>query len=376
MVNNKQSFLYLSLSFLLLGISFSSCQKKTSEEKEIHYTLDGDTIILTQASNIATRLKLLKITTGQFSTEISTAGVVKAIPNQYAEIASPFAGRVLKSFIRLGQNVSPGTPIFEISSPDYFNAQKEFFDAQQELKQTELNLNRQRDLLENGVGIQRELEEAETAYNTKKSALSNASAALKIFNADPTETVLGQPLIVRSPIQGEVIGNNIVIGQYLKEDAAPIAIVAELTKVWIAGEVKEKDINLIHSLDEVEVTAAAFPDKIIKGKLYHISKIVDEDTRSVQVLVECDNEDKGLKPGMYITVRFIGAPKASILIPTKAVLQMDEQTFVFVQTDKNKYIKRVIEGEAIANGETWVKSGLKAGETIVQEGGIFLLEAK
>jgi cobalt-zinc-cadmium efflux system membrane fusion protein len=364
------------IKVLVLSTFLSACKNNSSEQDEANYTIDGKIISLKENANIKSRIKVEKVVAEDFRLELVTAGIVRSIPNNYAEIAPPFAGRILKSFVRLGQKVEPGYPIFEISSPDYFNAQKEYFDAKQEFKQAELNLKRQQDLLKNGVGVQRELEEAETDFATKKSALKNAAAALRIFNINPENTVLGQPLIVTSPIKGEIVDNNIVIGQYLKEDAAPIAIVAELSKVWIVGQVKEKDIRFIHELDEVQVNIAAFPDRIIKGKVYHVNEIVDEETRSVQVLIECDNKERDLKPGMYVTVRFIDTPEPAILINSKAVLQMNDHQFVYVQVGKDQYEKRKIETEGTSNGKVVVKSGLKSGDMVVCEGGIYLLELK
>ena len=73
----------------------------------------------------------------------------------------------------------------------------------------------------------------------------NASAALEVYQVEhPENMILGQPLVVRSPISGEIIENNIVTGQYLKDDTEPVAIVADLSEVWIAAQVKEKDIPL------------------------------------------------------------------------------------------------------------------------------------
>src|SRR5690606_37556679 len=226
--------------------------------------------------NLKSQLAFNTVAEEDFVMEFTTAGTVKAIPTAYAEVAPPFAGRVLKSYIRLGQKVDAGSPIFEISSPDYFNAQKDYFDAEQEFRQAELNLKRQQDLLKNGVGVARELEEAETEFATKKTAFSNASAALQIFNIKPEGVTLGQPLVVESPIKGDIVTNNIIIGQYLREDAKPLAVVAELSKIWIVGQVKEKDIRFIQRLDKVEVKIAAFPERTIGGKIYHVNEIVNE----------------------------------------------------------------------------------------------------
>lgn len=366
-------------ALLLLAVASSfllhSCGN-SKEEDHGHtagYTIKGDTVVLTENSNIKSKLNFSTVAEQDFVMELTTAGIVRAIPTAYAEIAPPFAGRVLKSYVRLGQKVNAGSPVFEISSPDYFNSQKEYFDAKQEFRQAELNLKRQQDLLKNGVGVQRELEEAETEFTTKKSALSNASAALKIFNIDPENTVLGQALIVVSPIRGDILTNNIVIGQYLREDAEPLAIVAELSKVWIVGQVKEKDIRFISGLDEVEVMVAAFPDRTIKGKIYHVNEIVNEETRSVEVLVECENPNHDLKPGMYVTVLFKDTPEIAILVPSKSVFQKEEKQFVFVKIDDNRFEKRQIETAGTSNGNVIVTSGLKTGDVIVSEGGSLMI---
>ena len=62
-------------------------------------------------------------------------------------------------------------------------------------------------------------------------------------------------------------------------------------------------------------------DRNITGKVYHVNEIVDEATRSVKVLIECDNPDRKLKPGMYATVNFSTAPVNSIMIPVTALMQ-------------------------------------------------------
>ena len=70
--------------------------------------------------------------------------------------------------------------------------------------------------MKNKVGVQKELEEAEVNYELKKKDYENMVAALKVFQINPDEMALGQPLIVRSPIAGEVVKDRIVIGQYMR----------------------------------------------------------------------------------------------------------------------------------------------------------------
>jgi len=184
------------------------------------------------------------------------------------------------------------------------------------------------------------------------------------------------PLVVVSPIQGEVVTNNIVMGQYLKEDAPPIAVIAELSKVWIAGQVKEKDIRFLQNLTSVEVNISALPDKKIMGKIYHINEIVNEETRSVEVLVECENDDRLLKPGMFVNVKFINTVEKKVFVPAKAVLQFNDKNYVLVQTSRNQYVKRYVETGITENDKIQILNGLKPGETIISEGAFYLLDAK
>ena len=369
---NASNFLWLIL--VSTGLLYScNNSRESSDESTVRYTIKGDTIVLADNGNLKSQLAFNTVAEEDFVMEFTTAGTVKAIPTAYAEVAPPFAGRVLKSYIRLGQKVDAGSPIFEISSPDYFNAQKDYFDAEQEFRQAELNLKRQQDLLKNGVGVARELEEAETEFATKKTAFSNASAALQIFNIKPEGVTLGQPLVVESPIKGDIVTNNIIIGQYLREDAKPLAVVAELSKIWIVGQVKEKDIRFIQRLDKVEVKIAAFPERTIGGKIYHVNEIVNEETRSVEILVECENPNHDLKPGMYVTVLFKDMPERVVLVPSKSVFQKEEKQFVFVKIDARQFEKRQVETAGTSNGNIIVTSGLRTNEIIVTNGGSLML---
>lgn len=257
--------------------------------------MSNQVISLTENSNLKSRIKIVEVAEEDFTFDLVTAGLVKAIPNHYAEIGSPFSGRIVKSFIKLGQKVSVNQPLFEISSPDYFEAQKGYFDSKQEYKQATLNLKRQADLLANGVGVRQEYEEAETENSIAKAAFDNATAAIKIYNVQPSSLALGQPLVVRSPIEGEILENNIVLGQYINDDSEPVIKIAALNKIWIVGKVKEKDIQHLTKLNKVQIELAAYPDQPIEGTIYHVNEIVDEETRSIDVLIEADNNNRILK---------------------------------------------------------------------------------
>jgi membrane fusion protein, heavy metal efflux system len=362
--------------FIISIAIIASCHQNSNREPPTLIKLYADSIINADNSNLNGKIKTIKINPQPFQKKIVTSGIVKAIPNNYAEIASPFSGRIIRSFVSLGQKVNVGSPVFEISSPAFFETGKTYYQSKQEMQLAEKNFKRQQDLFNNGVGTQKDLDEAEVTYEMTKRDFENSIASLKVYHVIPEELVLGQPLIVRSPIKGEIVENNIVIGQYLKEDADPVAIVAELSKVWVIGQLKEKDINSVHKSDEVEIRMTGMADSPVKGKVFHIGEMLDESTRSVQIFVLCDNTDRIMKPGMFVTSTFSENRAEVILVPTSSLYQLEGASFVFISLGNNKFLKRIVEVNGTDSNRVIIKSGLRPSDEIVTEGGSLLLEIK
>jgi cobalt-zinc-cadmium efflux system membrane fusion protein len=365
----------LCLAMLCLVI-VSSCKKENEDKENHNFKMNGDIIEVPNSSPLYSKLKTINIVDSVCELETTVSGSIKAIPNNYAKIASPFPGRITKSFVNLGQKVSQGSPIFEISSAEFYETGKNYYQAKQEFELATKNLKRQKDLIKNGVGVQKDLEEAEVNYELKHKEKERAEASLRVFNIDPQKLTLGQPLTVRSPISGTVIENNIVRGQYLKEDAEPIALVAELSKVWAVAQVKEKDINSISLDEEVTIYCANDTEQTYTGKIYHVGETLDEATRSIQVIIECDNPKFKLKPGMYVSVKFCGKKRNTISAPAKSVFIEGDKSFVFVKVGEGKYQKRYVKTGSNFNDRILIEDGLKPNEIIVGEGAYYLIEAK
>lgn len=359
---------------MLLLCSCGNRNNIKSDNQDI--SIKNDIITVSENAPVLNKIKTQKVEKSHYQAQFSTSGMVKAIPTSYAEIATPFAGRIVRSFVRLGQNVNVGSPLFEISSPAFFETGKSYFAAKQEMEQAQKSLTREKDLYANHVGVGKDVEEAQVTYELKKQDYENAKSALKVFQVNPASMQLGEPLVVRSPIAGKVVANNIIIGQYIKEDSAPLAVVANLKKVWVVAHVKERDIRLIERLQEVEIHLSASPDEPLKGKIYHISEMLDEATRSVEVIIECDNAAGKMKPFMYGTVMLTDAQTDALLIPTAAILQQQESNYVLVAVGVRRFKKVQIDVASTVNDKSVVTSGLNAGDEVAVEGAFYLLDAK
>lgn len=369
--------IYLAaIIWTVLSMCITSCGN--THTADTRTATNDSIIILPKDSPIASKLTISAITMSPYKATFTVSGIVKAIPTSYAEIATPFEGRIVRSFVSLGQQVSVGSPIFEISSPAFFETGKAYFQSRQERDLALKNLNRERDLLANNVGAAKEVEQAQTEYDLRCKEYENVLSALKVFQIDPSTMTLGQPLVVRSPIGGKVVQNSIVIGGWVKQDAAPMAVVADLSKVWVVAAVKERDIAMIDELAEVEVHLSSEPERAIHGKIFHVSEMLDPDTRSAQVIVECDNSDRTLKPYMYGTVTLTMGQSEAILVPTAAILQHADSRYVLVKTGADRFEKRNIEEITSLNdgSTTVVGGGVSVGEEIVTDGAFYLIDEK
>ncbi len=364
----KRKLLYSTLFGCTL---LFSCSTKPENPTAEPYSIVGDTVHIANGEVLKNKIKLDRVSQELVASEVVTAGTIQAIPTQYAYIAPPFAGRVVRSYIKLGEKVKQNTPLFDIISSEYTTAQKEYFQAESDRDLAKLNLDRQKDLMANGVGSQKENEEASNALFIAEKEYENASMALQVFQTNPSQMTLGEPLVVRSPIAGDVIENSIVTGQFISSETDPVAVIANLDKVWIVAQVKEKDIRFIHQGDKIEVQIAALPNHPIEGTVYYIDESIDMETRSIKVLSVCDNYDKQLKLGMYATIHFTDQPKPSLVVPEKAILQGEDHSYIYVEVKENMFIPCPVHVESTHDGKAIITGDLKKGDVIVSEGGYY-----
>jgi cobalt-zinc-cadmium efflux system membrane fusion protein len=365
-----------SLCLMALYACGNHIDNNHAEHKQ--FAIEGEYITVGEDSPLLQNIRIQAVETTDYRATFTAPGVVQAIPSRYAEIASPFVGRIAKTFVRLGQKVSPGSPVFEISSPDFFEASKAYYQAEQEMELALKNLNRERDLLANRVGAAKELEEAEVNYEIKKKDYEHARAAVGVYQiADPVDSVFTQSLIVRSPIAGRVVKDRLVIGQYIREDADALVVVADLDKVWVSARVRERDIALIDAVDAVDVTLPSLPaGEVVAGEIFHVGEWVDEETRSVEVIIECDNRERRIKPFMYGTVHFTGRPAPAVVVPNSAVLQDEDRRYVLVSEGNNRFRKATIDIAETDGQQTVIRSGAGRGDSIVTEGAFYFIDAR
>lgn len=365
-----------NILLLMAVLLLCACGRNKEEQQGNEFMVNGDIITVDPNSPILEKLTTETVSIGNYSIEFSTSCEARPLPACYAEVANPCSGRITRSLVRLGQRVQAGSPLFEMNAPDYNEVVKSYLEAKGEMTLAQQNYNRVKELFQNRVASQRDLDEAKLAYETQQHEYQSYRAALQAYQVNPDNVVMGAPLIVRAPIAGEVLKCDIVIGQFLKDDAEPVVVVADINKVWVVANVKEKDLPMLEGVEDVMVSLVAMPNDTIKGKICHVSELLDAETRSVEVMIECENPQRHIKPGMYGTVSFNCTEKPAVRIPTSALLQEEENAYVLVTISNNQFRRAAVVCSESKDDFTLVESGINEGDKIVVSGAFYMLSAR
>ena len=180
---------------------------------------------------------------------------------------------------------------------------------------------------------------------------------------------------VRAPFAGTVIERQATQGSAVTP-GTPLLVISDLSRVWITAEVDEALIGRVVTGGAVTIAAAAYPGESFTGKLTTVGDIVNPTTRRVTLRVEADNADRRLKPQMFVTVALgSSASRRVLVVPSRAVQQMEGETVVFVRSGADQYGRRAVATGTDVAGEVEIVKGLKEGEVVVTAGA-FLLKSE
>ena len=365
---NKKYFVLMLCASVVLG-----CRSRNNSGEEASssgFIANGDIVTIEQNSTLSEKLVLERVSPREISSNFTTTASVGPRPDSYAEVASPFSGRISRILVRLGDKVARGQALYEISSADFMEAVKEYVENGNAFSAASSNLNRKKALHGSGIVSDRELEEARVACSDAEAALALSRQVLSTFGVDPSSAKVGQPLRVLSPIPGVVVRDELVLGRILSDgDEAPIAV-ADLSSVWVTANVKE---SLVHGIEKGQgVGIESAGRSLSQGTVRYVGEMLDEKTRTVPVVVECPNEGRDLKPGMFVSAAFSKHLDNAITVPTAAVFQGEGSKFVYVQQEGLSFRKVQVQTENLDEDVALVTSGLEGGETVIAKGGIYL----
>jgi Cu(I)/Ag(I) efflux system membrane fusion protein len=187
--------------------------------------------------------------------------------------------------------------------------------------------------------------------------------------------VVERTLTLRAPVSGFVIEKNVLAGQRIMAGEALYRI-ADLSTVWVEGEIYEQDLWTVRLGQRVVAELQALPGEEFLGRVSYIYPTIDPATRTARVRVELPNAALALKPGAYATLRLTGTGRLNTLsVPRTAVLSTGERHLVFVRLPDGMLEPRGVDIGMATDDRIEVLRGLAIGDTVVASA-TFLLDAE
>ena len=288
------------------------------------------------------------VSKGDISNSVTATGTIEPVIE--VEVGTQVSGIIDKIYVDYNSKVKKDQLLAQID-PALFEAtvgqrraalnvsKAEVQVAENEVDYAKKNLARIKKLNASRYSADKELDLAEKEYNNsvaqlalKKAQVEQAQAAL-----DSAETELRYTKII-SPVEGIVVSKEVEVGQTVAasfQTPTLFNVAEDLTKMQIEASVVEADIAKVHNGQTVEFSVDSFPDEVFYGKVTQVRNeaINTSNVVTYEVIIEVDNKDLKLKPGMTANVEIITAEKKDILLAPNKALR-------FYITDENGETKR------------------------------------
>lgn len=179
---------------------------------------------------------------------------------------------------------------------------------------------------------------------------------------------------VTTPIGGVIQTMDVRNGMIVRAGDT-LANINGLDPLWLEAAVPERALGDIVVGNTVTAVLRAFPGKTYTGQVIAILPEARVDTRTVTVRTSLDNADARLRPGMFADVRIeAGEPRATLLVPSEAVIRTGQRTLVYVATEGGRYQPRIVQTGREQGGRTEIVEGLTESQQVVASGQ-FLLDS-
>ncbi|MBI3716886.1 MAG: efflux RND transporter periplasmic adaptor subunit [Betaproteobacteria bacterium] len=210
--------------------------------------------------------------------------------------------------------------------------------ARAQLTLAESNFNRNTKLVAQGFISATTLDGYRQALDAAKAQVQVSEAQLERARADLDNS------IIRSPIDGVIIKRTADLGQTVAASFQTpnlFVIAADLKRMQIDTNVSEADVGLLKTGQTVRFIVDAFPDRDFDGKVrqFRLAANITQNVVTYNVVIDVDNPEELLKPGLTAQVRIITANRPDAMrVPTAALRYRPSDLEVAMDAMKKKML--------------------------------------
>lgn len=298
-------------------------------------------------------------------------GDIQAVRN--VQIYARVKGYLEHIYVDEGKRVRKGQVLFRINSEEYqtelATAKANLKSAIAEAKAAELEMARVKDLVQKNVVSATELEVVNARYDALAAKIEAARSA------ENSAAIHLEYTNIRAPFDGIIDRIPYKMGSLINEGTL-LTTVSDTKAVNVYFNVSEKEYlefvkssaSLQDGHREVDLYLADGSHFPSKGTIETLEGEFDEGTGSIAFRARFLNGDELLKHGSSGTVRLTNRIDSALLVPQKAVFEIQDKSYVFVINDHNQVSTRSFVPRTRLGNHYVVESGIAAGDRIVYEG--------
>ena len=352
--------------------------KSSSDSRQNTQSHTKDIYSIKLKPEMARHLKVGLPVSLEIADTLRVPGRVEADERTLVRVGANVTGRIVEVNAMLGDKVHSGTVLAKISSPELTKAQLAFLRANSQTTLAERAAERAHQLLMADVIGGAELQRRESELQVFRAELSAATDQLRLLGVGSKAlsnlAKLGRILPsveITVPTKGIVIERKVALGQVVKPSDQLFAI-ADLSSVWVVGDVPEQSARRVKVNQHVEIYIPALGDVRLIGRIVFVADTVDPETRTVMVRTLVENKRRNLKPAMLARMYITGVQHKQLVIPEGAVVREDNRDHVFIAQGDDHFLLVPVElGEAVDHVRPVLK-GLTEDRRIVLDGAFHL----
>jgi cobalt-zinc-cadmium efflux system membrane fusion protein len=335
-------------------------------------TRQGERILVPAGSALRTRLSVIAAQTQRVVPKLVLPGVVESDPARTAAVLPALGGRVLELKVGLGERVVRGQVLAVIDSADLAQAYDDNDKAADAFRLAEKALGRQKEQSKIGTVSDQDLDQAKSNYVQAQAEYLRTQAHLKTLGVPADAEPASRRLRVLAPVAGSITSLAVTPGTIINDPSQSIMTIADLSTVWVAAMVPEKDVGDISKNQDADVSLVAYPGRVLHGKVLFVSDVIEPDSRRNKLRIAFANADYSLKPNMFATVTVVAAEESRIVLPASALLMNNDRTTVFVAVAPWTFERRTVDPQLEEGDTVAIRSGINPGDQVVVKGGILL----
>jgi multidrug efflux system membrane fusion protein len=218
-------------------------------------------------------------------------------------------------------------------------------------------------------------------YDLYQANLAVARATLQSDRAaqELAQTQLDYARIV-APFDGIAGAPLVWPGAQISADSTDIVVLNQVEPVRVAFNIPEDSLPAVRTAHRqgalvVQVTVSGDRAAPLDGTLEFIDNAVDATTGTIVLKARFDNAEHRLTPGQFVQVVLPTTRLANVVsVPVHALQSSSSGSFVFVLGADGKVQQRYVTTGPTSAGRTVIDKGLKAGEQVVTEGQMLLVD--